>query len=145
MAAARRPGAAALLEVLSARVVPGPLGVEASGAGSDDALAAQELRVSDAVRVETPAATLDVLAPSAVDAEPLGELAGRLLQAIAEDADDRTPHTLSVDLGSHWLMVHPVHPSVRPPRFVAVVGGREAPGLLWRRAERAARELRAAS
>jgi hypothetical protein len=144
VAAARRPGAAALLEVLSARVVPGPLGVEASAAESGDGLAA-EIRVTDAVRVETSAATLDVLAPTAADAESLGELAGRLLQAIAEDDDDRMPVTLSVDLEARRLMVHPVLPSGRPPRFVAVVGTGEAPGLLWRRAKRAARALRAAS
>ena len=76
---------------------------------------------------------------------PLAELAGRLLAAIADEGAGRILHTLSVDLRDRRLMVHPVSPYVRPPRFVAMVGGQDLPGALGRRAERAARALREVS
>lgn len=145
VAATSRPGAAALLEVLSTRAVPGPPGDDASARGSGDARELRETRASDPVRVETPAASLDVLAPSGVDAAPVAKLAGRLLAAIAGEGAGRTLHTLSVDLQDRRLTVHPVNPHVRPPRFVAVVGGPDLPGALGRHAERAARALREVS
>jgi hypothetical protein len=75
-----------------------------------------------------------------------GELAGRLLAAIAADGGRTCAlHALNVNLRTHRLMVQPVRLDARPPRFVAVVGGPERPGLLGRRAERAARALREAS
>lgn len=143
VAAARRPGALALLEVLSARVVPGPIRGKADAA-REDATPALEVLVSGATRVATPAAIIDVLAPDGVPAAATGELAGRLLATVAA-AEGPALDTLSVDLGSHRLMVHPVHPNARPPRFVAVVGAPDRPGLLGRRTERAARALREAS
>lgn len=76
------------------------------------------------------------------------ELTGRVSDLAAIAADDGggpALHTLSIDLGAHRLMVHPVHADARRPRFVAVVGGSERPGLLGRWAERAARTLREAS
>jgi hypothetical protein len=52
---------------------------------------------------------------------------------------------VSVDLPAHLLVIQPIYPHASPPRFVAVVGGSESPGLLGLRAERAARTLREAS
>jgi hypothetical protein len=168
VAAARRRGALALLEVLSRRVgrpegrqepedgEPG-VAVPASAAGP----ALVDLRpvldgpppgggdsaVARAVRVATPTAWVDVIAPPGIEAESVGALAGRLVAALAdgEAAGAADLHALSVDLPAHRLVIHPVHPYARPPRFVAVVGGPERPGLLGRRAERAARTLREAS
>jgi hypothetical protein len=145
VAAASRPGAAALLEVLSTRVVPGPLGGDPAAGRSSAAPVTREIGVSEAVRVETPAARVDVLAPADVAAPPLGELAGRLLAALGEEGGDGAVRILGVDLGSHRLIVHPVPGHGRPPRFVALVGGPELPGLLGRRAERAARTFREVS
>ena len=147
VAATHRRGALALLEVLSARVVPDGGGSAAAAQASDAAPAAVvDTPVAGAVRVETPGAILDVLAPAGIAVAPFGQLAGRLLAAIAADGGGPGVFdTLSVNLGTHRLMVHPVKPLARPPRFVAVVGGTERPGLLGRRAERAARALRAAS
>jgi hypothetical protein len=144
VAASRRRGALALLEVLSARVVPGAIRAMPAAAGDDAPATISDVATSCATRVETPAAIVDVLAPDGVGAAAMGELAGRLLAAIAA-ADGPVPDSLSVDLGPHRLMVHPVHPDARPPRFVAVVGGPERPGLLGRRTEQAARALREAS
>jgi hypothetical protein len=144
VAATARPGALALLEVLSARAVPGPLGGPPAEAPAM-APAAVEVSISDAVRVETPAATVDVLAPAGLDAALVGGLACRLIGAIADAGGDDELEALTVDLGAHRLMVCPVRADTRPPRFVAVVGGPERPGLLGRRTERAARALREAS
>ena len=144
VAASRRRGALALLEVLSARVVPGAIRGTPDAAGEDAPATIPDIAVSGATRVETPAAIVDVLAPDGVGAAAMGELAGRLLAAISA-ADGPVPDSLSVDFGPHRLMVHPVHPDARPPRFVAVVGGPERPGLLGRRTEQAARALREAS
>jgi hypothetical protein len=147
VAATRRRGALALLEVLSARVVPDVGRSEAAAQASDAASAAAvDTSVAGAVRVETSGAMLDVLAPAGLAAASMGQLAGRLLAAIAADGGGPGVFdTLTVNLGTHYLMVHPVQPLARPPRFVAVVGGAERPGLLGRRAERAARALREAS
>jgi hypothetical protein len=168
VAAARRRGALALLEVLSRRVgcpeardnvgngepraaapasATGPAlvdlrpGLDGGPPGGGDSA------VAHAVRVVTATAWVDVVAPRGIDVEAAGALAGRLVAALADGeavgaADLRT---LSVDLPAHRLVIHPVHPHARPPRFVAVVGGPERPGLLGRRAERAARMLREAS
>jgi hypothetical protein len=144
VAASRRRGALALLEVLSARVVPGPIRGPLDTVGDDPAPTIPDISASRATRVETSTATIDVLAPDGMEATALGELAGRLLAAISQTAA-AAPDALSVDLGLHCLMVHPVHPDARPPRFVAVLGGRERSGLLGRRTEQAARALRAAS
>jgi hypothetical protein len=144
VAAARRRGALALLEVLSGRVVPGAIRGTPDTASEDASPTIPDITVSGATRVETPTAIVAVLAPDGVEASAMGELAGRLLAAIST-ADGPVFDSLSVDLGPHRLMVHPVHPDARPPRFVAVVGGRERPGLLGRRAEHAARALREAS
>ena len=141
VAGARRPGALGLLEVLSARVVPGPR-------GSGDAPvppAPVESLASAAVRIETPVARLDVLAPAGVAAASVGELVGALLAAIAGESREPVAHTIGVDLGAHRLVVEAVHPDARPPRFVAVVGGAEPPGLLGRRTERTVRALREVS
>jgi hypothetical protein len=146
VAAARRPGALALLEALSARVVPGRGGSEAAAPASDAAPAAVDASVAGAVRVAVPGATLDVITPAGIAAASVGGLAGRLLDAIAADGGGPDAlHALSVDLDTFRLMVHPVDPNSSPPRFVAVVGGPERPGLLGRRTERAARALREAS
>jgi hypothetical protein len=80
-----------------------------------------------------------------VDAAALGELAGRTLAAIPAAGDRLVLDSLCIDVGAHRLMVHPVHPDARPPRFVAVVGGPERAGLLGRRTARAARAIREAS
>jgi hypothetical protein len=97
--------------------------------------------------VETPTAWVDVVAPPEIDAEPVGMLAARLVTALAdgEVAGAAELHTLNVELSAHRLVIQPGRPDARPPRFVAVVGGPERPGLLGRRAERAARALREAS
>jgi hypothetical protein len=96
--------------------------------------------------VETPAATLDVLAPAGVAAPSLGELVGRLLTAIVADGGGwMTPDSLSIALDAHRVVVQPVSQNASPPRFVVVVGGTERPGLLGRRTERAARALREVS
>jgi hypothetical protein len=97
--------------------------------------------VARAVRVATPTAWVDVVAPQGIEAETAGALAGRLVAALT----DGDFHALSVDLPVHRLVIHPVHPHARPPRFLAVVGGPERPGLLGCRAEQAARTLREAS
>lgn len=133
--------------MLSARVVPDGGGSAAAAHASDAApTAVVDTSVTGAVRVETPGAMLDVLAPAGIAAAPIGDLAARLLTAMATDGGGPGAFdTLSVNLGTHRLMVHPVQPFARPPRFVAVVGGAERPGLLGRRAERAARMLREAS
>jgi hypothetical protein len=144
VAAASRPGAAALLEVLSARVVPGPFSFDVRASGSSDSPETREVGVAEGVRVETSAATVDVLGPAEIAGRRLGELAGRVLAAIAE-RNDGTLEALSIDLGTHRLVVHPVLPDARPPRYVAVLGSSRAPGLLGRRSEQAARALRAAS
>jgi hypothetical protein len=145
-AAARRPGAAALLEVLSARAAAGS-GPRAEGTvGEANGVSVpREIRLLDAVRVDAPAASVEVLAPADVDAQSVGELTGRLLAALVIDGDDRGLRSLGVDLGAHRLVMHPIHPIGRPPRFVAVVGGAELPGLLGRRAAHAAQALREAS
>ena len=168
VAASRRRGALALLEVLSRRVahpdgrdhpagvVPGVV-LPSSAAGPalvDLRPAAERLAprgddpaVRSAVRVKTPSAWVDVVAPHGTDAEPLGALAGRLVGALidGETAGAADLHSLSVDLPAHQLVIQPIHPHASPPRFVAVVGGSESPGLLGLRAERAARTLREAS
>jgi hypothetical protein len=144
VAASSRPGAAALLEVLSERAVPGPLHDTSAGDGGD-VPALPGLDPSRSVRVETSAASVEVLAPPELAAEPVGHLAGRLLAAIAGDGGDGAPHGLSVDLGAHRLIVHPIQPGARPRRYVAVLGGAAPPGLLGRRAERVARALREVS
>jgi hypothetical protein len=144
-AAARRRGAVALLEAISARLAPAA-GDRASDARTPDALAAVTVGGSSGVHVETSAAALEVFAPAEVDAVPVGELVGRLLAALAADGGGlETLQDLTVSLGACRLAVHPVHPAGHPPRFVLVVGGSESPGLLGRRAERAARALRVAS
>jgi hypothetical protein len=95
--------------------------------------------------METPAATLDVLAPPGVAGTSIGELARRLLAALAADGGAPALDLLSLDFGNHRLMLHAVDLETRPPRFVAVVGGREPSGLLGARTERGARRLREAS
>jgi hypothetical protein len=168
VAAARRPGALALLEVLSSRLarpeaseeptatepgvalpasVRGPALVDLHPAPPGPPPDAAEPAVARAVRVETPAAWVDVVAPPEIEAESMGMLTGQLVAAlgVGEAAGAATFHVVSVDLASHRVAIHPVQPDARPPRVVAVVGGRERPGRLGRRAERAARALRAAS
>jgi hypothetical protein len=143
VAAARRPGAAALLEILSTRAaLRSPENPSAVRAGA--VIVPRELRVADTVRVETTAASVDVLAPAEIAAEPVAELAGRFLAAIA-DGEDRELHALAVDLGPYRLLVRPIHPRARPPRFVAMVGGAELPGLLGRRGEQVVQKLREVS
>jgi len=143
LTATSRSGALGLLEVLSSRVLPDATGEARPGAPGTEA--PPEIPVSGAVHVETPAATLDVVASSGADAEALGELSGWLLAAIADDGHDPARYTLALDLGASRLMVHLVRADARPPQFVAVVGDAEPRGLLGRRAERAARTLRQAS
>jgi hypothetical protein len=143
-AVAPRPGALALLEVLSGRAAHGMPDAGADAPERQAGRAVHEPAVSDVVRVETPAASLDVDAPTGTDAVACGELAGRVLAAVVDDGGDRALRIV-VDVGERRLVVHPVHPEARRPRFVVVVGGSEPPGLLGRRAERAARALRAAS
>ncbi|HWC03131.1 MAG TPA: hypothetical protein VHF87_10180 [Methylomirabilota bacterium] len=168
VAAARRPGALALLEVLSRRVgrpeegeepgdgePGGPLPSSAAGPALVDlrpALAHLAPPEEDAaarrtVRVVTPTAWFDVVAPQGIEAEPVGRLAGRLVAALADGgaAGAADLHTLHVEFPAHRLAIHPVHPHTSPPRFVAVVGGLEPRGLLGRRAEQFARELREVS
>jgi hypothetical protein len=144
-AAARRAGALALLEVLSARVAPGPIRGTDDPGSEPAAPASLDVELSGATRVETPSAILEVFAPAGVDAAALGELAGRTLAAIPAAGDRLVLDSLCIDVGAHRLMVHPVHPDARPPRFVAVVGGPERAGLLGRRTARAARAIREAS
>jgi hypothetical protein len=145
-AAVRRRGAIALLEVLSARAVPSARAPDASVRLPDATVTAPEVTGSSAVRVETPLATLGVFAPAAVSAVGVGEFVGRLLAALAAvDVGPFVPDSLSVDLGTHRLMVRPVQSLATPPRFVAVVGEAERPGLLGRRVERAAQAFREAS
>jgi hypothetical protein len=144
IAASSRFGALGLLEALSERVVPGPAS-EARAGRPDTPPAGSEVAIAGAVRIETTAATLDVLAPAGADLQLLSALAGRLLAAIGDGGHARARRTLGVDLGAARLMLHPVHPDARPPRFVMVVGGVEPSGLLGRRAERVALTLREAS
>jgi hypothetical protein len=144
VAAARRRGALALLEVLSERVVPGPISGEPNAGSEGVSAGTLDASVSGATRVETATAIVNVLAPDRVPATPIGELAGRLLAVVLAPGGPAL-ESLTVDLGPYHVMVHPVHPDARPPRFVAVVGGGERPGLLGRRTERAARALREAS
>jgi hypothetical protein len=144
VAAARRRGALALLEVLSGRAVPGPISGEPDAASASATSAATDASVSGATRVESGVAIVDVLTPDGIQAPPMGELAGRLLAVILAPGGPAL-ESLTVELGSHRLMIHPVQPDARPPRFVGVVSGRELPGLLGRRTERAARALREAS
>jgi hypothetical protein len=143
-AVATRPGALALLEVLSGRAAHGMPDVGTDAPERQAGRAVHEPAVSGVVRVETPAASLDVDAPAGIDAVGCGELAGRVLAAVFDDGDDRALRVV-VDVGGQRLLVHPVHPEARRPRYVVVVGGSEPPGLLGLRAERAARALRAAS
>ncbi len=143
-AVATRPGALALLEVLSGRAVAGMPETDTDAPARHPGRGVYEPAVSDTVRVETPAASLDVDAPAGVDAAACGELAGRVLATVFDDGGDHALRVV-VDVGGRRLTVHPVHAEARPPRYVVVVGGAEPPGLLGRRAERAARALRAAS
>jgi hypothetical protein len=164
VAAARRRGALALLEVLSQRVarlegreepthggpgvaVPaspdGPAPTDIGPAPEGPPPVAGGPTGACTVRVETPMAWVDVVASPEIEAEYVGTLAGRLLAALADATADF--HTVSVDLPAHRLVIHPVHPHARPPRVAAVVGGLERPGLLRCRAERAACVLRDAS
>jgi hypothetical protein len=144
VAAARRRGALALLEVLSGRVAPGSISGEPDARGESVASAVPDAGVSGATRVETATVIVDVLTPDGAQAAPIGELAGRLVAVVLAPGGPAL-ESLTVDLGSHRLMVYPVQPDARLPRFVAVVGGRDLPGLLGRRTERAARALREAS
>jgi hypothetical protein len=168
VAASPRRGALALLEVLSRRVAhpdgrdhtegvepgmvfpwsaAGPalvdLRPEPAGLPPRD----DDPALRSAVRVTTPSAWVDVVAPPGTDAESLGALAGRLVGMLidGDPAGAVDLHSLSVDLPAHRLVIRPVHPHASPPRFVTVVGGSEPPGLLGLRAERAARTLREAS
>ena len=143
-AVATRPGALALLEVLSGRAVAGMPEIGTGAPERQPGRGVYEPAVSETVRVETPAASLDVDAPASVDAAACGELAGRVLATVFDDGGDRALRVV-VDVGGRRLTVHPVHAEARPPRYVVVVGGAEPLGLLGRRAERAARALRAAS
>jgi hypothetical protein len=168
VAAARRRGALALLEVLSRRVghperreesgnggpgvavpvsVTGPALVDLRAGAQGPPPGAEDPAIASTVRVETPTAWVDVVASPQVEAEPVGMLAARLVTALAdgEVAGAAEFHTLSVELSAHRLVIHPIHLDARPPRFVAVVGRPERPGLLGRRAEQAARTLREAS
>jgi hypothetical protein len=168
VAASRRRGALALLEVLSRRVAhpdgrehaeciepgvvlpssaAGPALVDLRPAPVHPASRGDDPAVRFAIRVRTPSAWVDVVGPHGTDAESLGALAGRLVGALiaGETAGAADLHSLSVDLPAHQLVIHPIHPHASPPRFVAVVGGSEPPGLLGLRAERAARTLREAS
>jgi hypothetical protein len=143
--ASRRPGAMALLEALSARLVPaaddgaaGGQAQNASGTGADPG--------PDGVRVETAAAALEVFAPTEMAAVSIGELMGRLLAALAAESGGRERlQDLTVGLRAHRVVVQPIHPAGCAPRFVVVVGGPQSPGLLGRQAERAARAFRLAS
>jgi hypothetical protein len=141
--ASRRPGAVALLEALSSRLVAGdgPASAEAP-----DASGAASVSALSGVQVETSAATLEIFAPSEVAVAPVAELIGRLLAALAVDGiGPETLQDLTVSLGAHRVVVQPVHSATRPPRFVVVVGETRFPGRLGRRAERAARAVHIAS
>jgi len=144
-AASGRPGAAALLEILSMRAVPGRGGRPAD-AVTPAARIDVEVTGAHPIPVETVSARFDVCAPGNVPAFVIGEFAGHLISAIADDgAGLGTLHSLSVIIDTQRLVIHPVYPAARPPRFVAVVGGPEPSGLLRRRAEHVARALREAS
>jgi hypothetical protein len=96
--------------------------------------------------VETPAAALEVFAPAGFAAVSVGERVGRWLAALAGDRGGlESLQELTVDLRAHRVVIQPVHPAGHSRRFVAVVGGPQSPGLLGRRAERAARASRMAS
>jgi hypothetical protein len=143
--ASRRPGAVALLEALSTRLVPAAgdgaasgLGQNASGTGADPD--------PNGVRVETAEAALEVFAPAEIAAVSIGELMGRLLAALGTEIGGlERLHDLTVGLRAHRVVVQPIRSAGRPPRFVVVVGGPQSPGILGRQAERAARAFRLAS
>jgi hypothetical protein len=141
--ASRRPGGVALLEALSARLVAGD---GAASAEAPDASGATAVSAQSGVQVETSAATLEIFAPSEVAVTAVGQLIGRLLAALAVDGiGPETLQDLAVSLRAHRVAVQPVHSATRPPRFVVMVGETRCPGLLGRRAERAARAVRIAS
>jgi hypothetical protein len=168
VAAAGRRGALSLLEVLSRRVgrpdgaeeprggepgaaaptsAAGPALVDPRPAPEGAPTRGGDPAVAGPVRVTTPTAWVDVVAPPGIGIEAVGALAGRLMAALAdgEAAGAAELGALNVELPAHRLVIHPIDPRACPPRFVAVVGGSEPPGLLGRRAERAARTLREAS